>query len=162
MDLLSTELADALSQFAGTFANYLVRPWTFYQLVIIALCYGVGLFLSRQIEPALEARARKIRGNADILRMVIALLRRTEWIVFLLLLWIVRTALIANTWPSRSYLLSLAIALGFAWLASAVLWDAFKEAGIAIPFPHREIIMRTPVEVRPEKPSRKSRQAKTN
>jgi small-conductance mechanosensitive channel len=27
------------------------------------------------------------------------------------------------------------------------LWDAFKEAGIAIPFPHREIIMRTPVEL---------------
>lgn len=26
-------------------------------------------------------------------------------------------------------------------------WDAFKEAGISIPFPHREIIMRTPVEV---------------
>ena len=27
------------------------------------------------------------------------------------------------------------------------LWDAFKEAGIGIPFPHREVIMRTPVEV---------------
>ncbi|MER0238219.1 mechanosensitive ion channel domain-containing protein [Fulvimarina sp. MAC8] len=27
------------------------------------------------------------------------------------------------------------------------LWDAFKEAGINIPFPHREIIMRTPVEL---------------
>ncbi len=27
-------------------------------------------------------------------------------------------------------------------------WDAFKAAGIQIPFPHREIIMRTPVEVR--------------
>ncbi len=27
-------------------------------------------------------------------------------------------------------------------------WDAFKAAGIQIPFPHREVIMRTPVEVR--------------
>ena len=27
------------------------------------------------------------------------------------------------------------------------VWDAFKERGINIPFPHREIIMRTPVEV---------------
>jgi len=26
-------------------------------------------------------------------------------------------------------------------------WDAFKEAGVSIPFPHREIIMRTPVDV---------------
>ena len=27
------------------------------------------------------------------------------------------------------------------------LWDAFKAAGISIPFPHREIFMRTPVEL---------------
>jgi small-conductance mechanosensitive channel len=30
------------------------------------------------------------------------------------------------------------------------LWDTFKEHGIAIPYPHREVIMKTPVEVRPE------------
>ena len=29
-------------------------------------------------------------------------------------------------------------------------WDAFKAAGIGIPFPHREIIMRTPVETAKE------------
>ena len=29
------------------------------------------------------------------------------------------------------------------------VWDKFKEHGINIPFPHREIIMRTPVEVKP-------------
>ena len=29
-------------------------------------------------------------------------------------------------------------------------WDAFKQAGIGIPFPHREIIMRTPVETAKE------------
>ena len=29
-------------------------------------------------------------------------------------------------------------------------WDALKQAGIGIPFPHREIIMRTPVEIVPE------------
>jgi small-conductance mechanosensitive channel len=28
------------------------------------------------------------------------------------------------------------------------LWGAFKEAGVSIPFPHREIIMRTPVEIK--------------
>jgi small-conductance mechanosensitive channel len=29
------------------------------------------------------------------------------------------------------------------------LWDAFKTAGISIPFPHREIILRQPVAVTP-------------
>ena len=27
------------------------------------------------------------------------------------------------------------------------LWDAFKENGIGIPFPHREVLVRTPVRV---------------
>jgi small-conductance mechanosensitive channel len=29
------------------------------------------------------------------------------------------------------------------------VWDKFKEHGINIPFPHREVIMRTPVEIKP-------------
>jgi len=29
------------------------------------------------------------------------------------------------------------------------VWDKFKEHGINIPFPHREVIMRTPIEVKP-------------
>ena len=28
------------------------------------------------------------------------------------------------------------------------LWDAFKENGVGIPYPHREVIMRTPVDIR--------------
>ena len=36
------------------------------------------------------------------------------------------------------------------------LWDAFKENDISIPFPHREIIMRTPVEVMPESKPQKA------
>ncbi len=32
------------------------------------------------------------------------------------------------------------------------LWDTFKENGISIPFPHREVIMKTPVTVSPEQP----------
>jgi small-conductance mechanosensitive channel len=27
------------------------------------------------------------------------------------------------------------------------LWDAFKEHGVQIPFPHREVLMKTPVNV---------------
>lgn len=30
------------------------------------------------------------------------------------------------------------------------VWDKFKEHGVNIPFPHREVIMRTPVEIKPQ------------
>jgi small-conductance mechanosensitive channel len=32
------------------------------------------------------------------------------------------------------------------------VWDAFKANGIAIPYPHREVIMKTPVEIREKQP----------
>jgi small-conductance mechanosensitive channel len=32
------------------------------------------------------------------------------------------------------------------------LWDAFKENDIKIPFPHREVIMKTPVTVQSAEP----------
>ncbi len=37
------------------------------------------------------------------------------------------------------------------------LWDAFKENGIKIPFPHREVIMKNPVTVTSVEPSRRIR-----
>jgi small-conductance mechanosensitive channel len=131
MQWISPDLPDSLAQFGYLLAEYLFRPWTLYQLLIIGACYGVGLLLASRIEPVLEARARNIRGNADILRMVVALLRRTEWIFFLILLWLARSILVNVTWPSRSYLLSVALALAFAWLASSVLTRAIRNKTLA-------------------------------
>jgi len=37
------------------------------------------------------------------------------------------------------------------------LWDTFKENGISIPFPHREVIVRAPVEVEMKAPSKPGR-----
>jgi small-conductance mechanosensitive channel len=37
------------------------------------------------------------------------------------------------------------------------LWDALKEAGIEIPYPHRDVAFRGPVKVELEQPSRPAR-----
>lgn len=112
-------------------ADYLMRPWMYYQLAIIVACYGAAVVLSWRVEPPLEARARTIKGNPDILRVVVALLRRTHWILFLALLWIARNVMLLNTWPSRSYLLSVAFALASAWLAAAVLTRVVRNKTLA-------------------------------
>ncbi len=110
----------------GQLSAYIGRSWTVYQLAIIAACFGLALVMSWRIEPWLEAHARTIKGNPGLLRVVIALLRRTEWILFLLLLWLAHTIVVSNTWPSRGYIISVAIALAFAWLASSVLTRAVR------------------------------------
>ena len=108
-------------QAAMTIWQYLSQPWTLYQLLIIGGCFFIGWLLSRRIEPALEERARSIKGNPGLLRVIIAFMRRTEWVLFILLVGFVREVLLRTTWPSRTYLLSLALVLAVTWLAASVL-----------------------------------------
>tara|TARA_R100001129_G_scaffold186528_1_gene178669 strand:+ start:8126 stop:9454 length:1329 start_codon:yes stop_codon:yes gene_type:complete len=108
-------------QAALTIWQYLSQPWTLYQLLIIVGCFLIAWLLSRKIEPALEERARRIKGNPGLLRVIIAFMRRTEWVLFILFVGFVREVLLRATWPSRTYLLSLALVLAVTWLAASVL-----------------------------------------
>jgi len=99
---------------------YLAQPWTFYQIGIIAVCFIAGRVIGGRVEPRLENWARSIKGAPGVLRVIVAVMRRTNWIIFLLLLGVARTVALEMTWPSRTYLLTLALALGFAWLTISV------------------------------------------
>lgn len=99
----------------------LANPWTLYQLAIIGLLFIVAKLASRRLENSLEARARRIKGHQGLLRVVVALMRRTDWILFVILLFVVLTVLRSLTWPSRTLLLSLALSLSLAWLFTSVV-----------------------------------------
>jgi small-conductance mechanosensitive channel len=99
---------------------YFAQPWTFYQILIVALCYATGWLISRKVEPWLEERARTIKGKPGLLRVIIAVMRRSHWVMFLILLSAVRLVTLELTWPSRTYLMALALALGWAWLTISV------------------------------------------
>lgn len=99
----------------------LANPWTLYQLAIIGLLFIVAKLASRRLENSLEARARRIKGHQGLLRVIVALMRRTDWILFVILLFVVLTVLRSLTWPSRTLLLSLALSLSLAWLFTSVV-----------------------------------------
>ncbi|AKH99486.1 Mechanosensitive ion channel [Hoeflea sp. IMCC20628] len=99
---------------------YFAQPWTFYQIGIIAACYLIGWLISRKVEPWLESRARTIKGKPGLLRVIIAVMRRSHWVIFLFLLSIVRLVTLEMTWPSRTYMMALALTLGWSWLTISV------------------------------------------
>ncbi len=111
--------------------SYLLRPWAAYQLGIIVICFGAAWFLSTKLEPVLEARARTIKGNPGLLRVIVAFMRRLEWVFFLILLYISREIVLLYTWPSRTFIITLALILGAAWLALAVLTRVIQNKSIA-------------------------------
>jgi small-conductance mechanosensitive channel len=115
------ELTDALARALADAYAYVAQPWFIYQALIVLALFAVARLLAVRIVPRLERRARSIKGNPGLLRIVIALMRRTDWILFCLTLFCVLTLLRALTWPSRSLLVSLVLSLSLVWLSVSVL-----------------------------------------
>jgi small-conductance mechanosensitive channel len=112
-------------------ANAVLTPWLLYQAAIIALLFGLAIVLRGRIEPLLEERAREIRGHPGLLRVVVALLRRVHWILFICLLLIALAVMRSITWPSRSYLISVVLSLAVVWLFAAVLSRVIRNRLVA-------------------------------
>jgi len=106
---------------ASEWFDYAASPWILYQAAIIVTLVVAAKLAARRIEPIVEDRARQIRGHPGLLRVVIALLRRTEWILFTLFLLATLNLMRAFTWPSRTHLLHVVLSLSLAWLAASVL-----------------------------------------
>ncbi len=116
-----TNAANALMTWLKVLAGYVVQPWSAYQVLIIVVLAGASKLASHRVEPRLEARARLIKGHPGVLRVVVALIRRTEWMIFIVLAFLALTIMRAATWPSRSWLIWAALSLSSAWLVAAVL-----------------------------------------
>jgi small-conductance mechanosensitive channel len=106
---------------ASRWFDYAANPWFLYQAAIIVTLFLAAKLAARRIEPLAEDQARRIKGHPGLLRVVIALLRRTDWILFALFLFAALSVLRAFTWPSRTHLLHIALSLSLAWLVASVL-----------------------------------------
>ncbi|TJU85089.1 MAG: mechanosensitive ion channel family protein [Mesorhizobium sp.] len=106
---------------ASRWFDYAVTPWFFYQAAIIVVLFLVAKLAAQRIEPLMESRARQIKGHPGLLRVVVALLRRTDWILFTVFLLAALVLMRAVTWPSRTHFIYIALSLSLAWLFASVL-----------------------------------------
>ena len=95
------------------------------------MLFGISKLLSDRIEPRIEEHARRIKGQPGLLRVIVALIRRSEWIIFAILMFLALILFRAITWPSRSWLISLVLSLAGAWLVVAVLARIIRNRLIA-------------------------------
>lgn len=109
----------------------ILNEWTLYQLGLIGLGYVLALFLAKRIEPVLEARARRIKGNPDLLRVIIAFMRRLRWLILMIWLWVWEIILLRTTWPSHRWLIATALTLTGAWFLISVLTRIIRNQTLA-------------------------------
>jgi small-conductance mechanosensitive channel len=113
------------------FRTFVLSEWTFYQLGIIAVGYIFASFIASRTEPAMETRARRIKGNPDLLRVIIAFMRRLKWLFFILWLWLANVILTRATWPSQRWLVSTALTLAAAWFIISVLTKIIRNPSLS-------------------------------
>ena len=115
------KLREFLLEYYELVLGYLSQLDILVQLGLIVLLFPVAWFLSNRVEPPLEARARNIKGMPGLLRVIIAFLRRFEWLFFALLLLVAYAITIAAEWPENNYLIRIALLLSSAWLLISVI-----------------------------------------
>ncbi len=116
-----SDLTSRLSRLMDLGIDYLSQPATLYQLGILGVLFLGAWVLSNRVEPEFEARARNIKGDPSLLRVVIALLRRLEWVFFVTFAGIAVLLMRGLQWPESSQLVWTAMVLALAWLVIAVL-----------------------------------------
>lgn len=110
--------------------TYVSQPWFAYQILIIVMLYLAARILASRFEPRFEQRARKVKGHPGLLRFIVAVLRRLDLILYILMLAVALAAMRGLTWPSRSYLIYVALILAFAWLVISVLSRAIRSRAL--------------------------------
>jgi small-conductance mechanosensitive channel len=110
--------------------GFFSRPVILTQLGLIALLFLPALFLSWRVEPKLEERARGIKGMPGLLRLVVAFLRRLEWLFFVILLAVAYVVTTAVQWPESNYLVYSAMLLAGAWLVITVVSHVIRSRSI--------------------------------
>jgi small-conductance mechanosensitive channel len=108
-----------------------VNQWTLIQIAVIVLGFALSTWLARRIEPPLESKARKIRGNPDLLRVVIAFLRRLRWLFLIVWLGIAQAFLQRQVPEQSRWLVSTALTLSAAWLTASVLTRVIRNRTLA-------------------------------
>ncbi|HEV7305664.1 mechanosensitive ion channel family protein [Ensifer sp.] len=125
------DFAATFDDVASRLQGVLLNEWTHYQLLIIVCGYVVCGVLARRIEPRVESRARTIKGNPDLLRVIIAFMRRLRWLFLIIWLWIADGMILRFGWPSYRWLVATALTLVAAWFVISVLTRIIRNQMLA-------------------------------
>ena len=124
------QITTYVTEYAQVAFDYMRQPVILIQLGIIAIALPIAWLLAQRVEPPLEQRARKIKGMPGLMRVVLALLRRFEWVFFATLLALAYVITDAVSWPASNYLIYATLVLSSAWLLIAVISHTIRNLAL--------------------------------
>ncbi len=98
------------------------RSQSLQQLLIVAFTLLVSRLLAKRLQPGLERRIRAMhQPNPRLLRLLSLLLRRMEWILFIVLTAMALLIVRSLDWAGTDYVIYTSLLLALAWVGIALL-----------------------------------------
>ena len=110
------EIIDSLHTAARSIGAEVTSPWLYLQLGLILTVAGIALAAAAVIRSRTDMTSFAMGWPAPLRLFIRVLVGSAPTAAFALLIVLARVVMLASTWPSRSYLLSVAANLAFAWL----------------------------------------------
>jgi small-conductance mechanosensitive channel len=111
------EIVDYLHTATRSIGAEVTSPWLYLQLGLILTAAGIALATAAAIRSRTDMTSLAMGWPAPLRLFMRVLVGSAPTAAFALLIVLVRAVMLSSTWPSRSYLLSVAANLAFAWLA---------------------------------------------
>lgn len=129
MDFDVQPLVDRLTELGQLTIESITDPYILLQVGIIVGLYLVSLLLARRAEGPLEAQARNIKDSPGLLRVIISLLRRLEWVFFVVLI-VTTWSILSNIEWTRIYLIYVSMLFSVAWLLIVVFTHSIRNRSL--------------------------------
>jgi small-conductance mechanosensitive channel len=114
MDL--NEIAEFLNSAARSVGAEVTSPWFYLQLGLILAGAGIAVGVGAAIRARIDMTSFAMGWPAPLRLLMRVLVGSAPTAMFAVLITLARAIMVHATWPSRSYLLSVAASLAFAWL----------------------------------------------
>src|SRR5471032_122912 len=130
MDLDLTDITGFLHSAARSVGAEVTSPWFYLQLGLILAGGGIAFAAGSAIRARIDISSLAISWPAPLRLYVRVLAASASTAAFAVLMTLARVVMLNATWPSRSYLLSVAANLAFAWLIIRLVTSVIRNTFI--------------------------------
>ena len=116
MEMDAKDILDFLHAAARSVGAEVTSPWFYFQLGLILVGAGLAFAVNAIVHARIDTSSFAKDWPGPLRLFVRTLIGSTAATVFAVMMVLERAAMVAATWPSRSYLLAVAAKLALAWL----------------------------------------------
>lgn len=130
MDLNLNDMLEFLLSAARSVGAEVTSSWFYLQLGLVLAGAGIAFALSAGIRARVDLSTLGIGWPIPLRLFMRVMVTSTATALFALLMTVTRVVMVMMTWPSRSYLLSVAAKLAFAWLVIRLITSVIRNTFI--------------------------------